>query len=52
MLKQELSGTSTTEGLPVAPSLGYALQSTQVRGRKTFLDGRVLFSSGLNEEID
>src|SRR2546426_6458466 len=47
MSEQEISRASTTEGLPVAPSLGPTLQSVQVPKSETLLNTRVLFMSGL-----
>src|SRR3989442_902881 len=47
MSEQEIARASTTEGLPVAPSLGPTLQSVQVPKSETLLNTRVLFMSGL-----
>src|SRR2546427_3219216 len=47
MSEQEISRASTTEGLPVAPSLGPTLQSIPVPKSETLLNTRVLFMSGL-----
>src|SRR3989442_11516139 len=47
MSEQEISRASTTEGLPVAPSLAPTLQSVQVPQSETLLNTRVLFISGL-----
>lgn len=47
MPDHEISCASTTDGLPISPSLGPTLQFEHLAKRKTLLDRRVLFISGL-----
>ena len=45
--RHEVEETSTTEGLPVAPSLGLALASADIPRHPILVDGRVVAISGL-----
>ncbi len=47
MADHEVEDASTTEGLPVAPSLGPTLEAARVSPHATVVDRRVLFISGL-----
>src|SRR4029453_6777004 len=47
MPDHEISRASTTKGLPIAPSLGPALQSEELPKGDTLVDKRVLFISAL-----
>ena len=46
-MTRETSRASTTEGLPVAPSLGLVLESNQVPAHSTIVDRRTIVLSGL-----
>jgi H+/Cl- antiporter ClcA len=43
MSEPRVENSSTTDGLPVAPSLGPALAATAAPGRTTLIDGRVAY---------
>jgi CIC family chloride channel protein len=43
----DVERSSTTEGLPIAPSLGPALDAAQISTHATLIDGRALVISGL-----
>jgi CIC family chloride channel protein len=47
MANHETSRSSTTEGLPVSPALGPALEQALVPPHSTFIDRRTVFISGL-----
>lgn len=47
MAEQEVARASTTEGLPVAPSLGPTLQSAHIPKGESLVNNRVFFISGL-----
>ena len=47
MPEHEIASASTTEGLPVAPSLGLTLQSENLPKGETLVDRRVLLISAL-----
>ena len=51
MHAEDLSRSSTTEGLPVAPSLGDALQAAHVPPHSTLVDRRILYISALTVGI-
>src|SRR5690349_25170539 len=45
MARGDLEAATTTEGLPVSPSMGPALLDAQVPARTTLVDSRVVFIS-------
>ena len=47
MQVDDIVGGATTEGLPVAPSMGAALESARVPPERTLVDRRVVFVSAL-----
>lgn len=47
MAEQEVARASTTEGLPVAPSLGPTLRSAHIPKGESLVNNRVFFISGL-----
>ncbi|HUB26382.1 MAG TPA: chloride channel protein [Tepidisphaeraceae bacterium] len=48
MANEELAKSSTTAGLPVAPSMGAAIQKLKLPVHSTLIDGRVVYLCGLS----
>jgi hypothetical protein len=48
MSNHEVERASTTEGLPVSPSLGPALEAADIPAQSTLVDKRVLIICGIS----